>query len=395
MKITIKATGNGLQGGHELHRPHSISDNATTTASTYSSSITSLTPGTTASLSTDALIKYDADFQNALEKHWEDILCLIRKCATSGKPAVLTKMISKVREENLATMKRINKEASCHGGKELTTKKMKELGAQAQKEAKAIFVTETDQNSKMEQEKLPHANKQPHPPAPNPPELWAPRLAPGFSVMQMELDGNCFYCSVSDQLFHDKGAGHVIVRHQINNHIQRNGEEFKNFLLLNDSNLELTDLGNYINQMGQDGAWAVHSKIYAAAWCYKVDIMIYSKDYAAMGGSLVFNTAGTADELVSNRTMMYISYHDNNHFNSVRPPISSQQNGPVYLSRAEQLKVDMQRGIYEHQDEFGQAITMASTENGPMFLKEKINSIRENSQKLMSYIACQMFMTDG
>jgi hypothetical protein len=124
-------------------------------------------------------------------------------------------------------MKRINKEASLHGGKELTTKKIKELRAQAEKEAKAIFVTKMDQNGKMEHEKLPLANKQPHPHAPNSPELWAPRLAPGFSVMHMELYRNCFYCSVSDQLFQDKRAGHVIVRHQINNHIQRNGKEFK------------------------------------------------------------------------------------------------------------------------------------------------------------------------
>ena len=83
---------------------------------------------------------------------------------------------------------------------------------------------------------------------------WAPKLAPGFRVAQMELDGNCFYRSVSDQLFRDQGNGHVIVRHQINNHIRRNGEKFKHFLLLNDSNLELTDLGKYIKQMGQNGA---------------------------------------------------------------------------------------------------------------------------------------------
>jgi hypothetical protein len=101
---------------------------------------------------------------------------------------------------------------------------MKELGAQAEKEATAIFVAETDQNNKMEQEELPLVNKQPQPPVPTYPGLWAPELVPGFSVMQMELDGNCFYCSVSDQFFHDEGAGHVIVRHQINNHIQKNGE---------------------------------------------------------------------------------------------------------------------------------------------------------------------------
>jgi hypothetical protein len=104
--------------------------------------------------------------------------------------------------------------------------------------------------------------------------------------------------------------------------------------LINNSNLELTDLRNFINQMGQDGAWAGQPEIYAAAWCYKVDITIYSKDYAAMEGSLVFNSCGMTDEITSDRTIIYISYHNNNHFNSVRPPISSQPNGPVYLSGA-------------------------------------------------------------
>jgi hypothetical protein len=265
IKGIIKATSNEPQGGHAFHHSHPISDDATTAATTFSSSITSLTPGTTASSSTDALIKYNTNFQNALEKHREDILCLIRKCTTSGKPAIPTKMIGKVRKANLATIKSIKKEASRHGGKELTTKKMKELGAQAEKEATAIFVAKMDQNNKMEQEELPLMNEQPQPPVPTYPGLWAPELVPGFSVMQMELDGNCFYHSVSDQLFGDKGAGHVIVCHQINNHIRRNGEEFKNFLLLNDSNLELTDLRKYINQMGQDGAWAGHLEIYVAA----------------------------------------------------------------------------------------------------------------------------------
>ncbi len=138
-----------------------------------------------------------------------------------------------------------------------------------------------------------------------------------------------------------------------------------------------------------------HPEIYTAAWCYKVDITIFSKDYVAMGGSLVFNTAGMTDELVSNWMMIYTSYHNNNHFNSVRPPISSRPNSPVYLSSAERVKADMQRAIYKHQDEFRQALAMASTENGPMFPKEKINSIRENSQEIMSYIARQLSTTDG
>jgi hypothetical protein len=58
---------------------HPISDDATTAATTFSSSMTSLTPGTTNSSSMDALIEYNQDFQNALEKHRDDILFLINK----------------------------------------------------------------------------------------------------------------------------------------------------------------------------------------------------------------------------------------------------------------------------------------------------------------------------
>jgi hypothetical protein len=188
-------------------------------------------------------------------------------------------------------MKIINKEASHHGGKELTTKKMKELGVQSEKEATAIFVAEMDQNNKMEEEELPLVNEQPQPPVSTYPGLWALELAPSFSVMQMELDGNCFYRPVSDQLFRDEGAGHVIVHHQINNHIQRNREEFKNFLLLNDSNLKLTDLEKYINRMGQDGAWAGHPEIYAAALCCKVDITILLQRLYQAGGITGFQVS--------------------------------------------------------------------------------------------------------
>ena len=94
--------------------------------------------------------------------------------------------------------------------------------------------------------------------------------------------------------------------------------------------------------MGKDGAWAGHPEIYAAAWCYKVDITIYSKDYSAMGGSLVFKSVGTTEEMEPNRETLHISYHDNNHFNSVRKPNPGRGNGPVHLSGAERLQADME-----------------------------------------------------
>ena len=100
--------------------------------------------------------------------------------------------------------------------------------------------------------------------------------------------------------------------------------------------------------MGQDGAWAGQPEIYAAVMCYKVEVMIYSKDYAEMGGSLVFSDIGGTEDVVQDRPMIDISYHDNNHFNSVRPPISSQPNGPVFLTGTERLEANMDCVLKDH-----------------------------------------------
>jgi hypothetical protein len=51
-------------------------------------------------------------------------VCLIRKSVTYGKPAIPTIMIGKVRKANLATMTLISKDASHHGVKEQSMRKM-------------------------------------------------------------------------------------------------------------------------------------------------------------------------------------------------------------------------------------------------------------------------------
>ncbi len=128
--------------------------------------------------------------------------------------------------------------------------------------------------------------------------------------------------------------------------------------------------------MGQDGAWAGHPEIYAAAMCYKVEVTIYSKDYAEKGGSLVISDAGETENVVQDRPMIYISYHDNNHFNSVRPPISSQPNGQVFLTGTERLEVDMNRAINDHQEEVSQVIAVDTTANGLSLTEEKRHLLR-------------------
>ncbi len=115
-----------------------------------------------------------------------------------------------------------------------------------------------------------------------------------------------------------------------------------------------------------------------------------------MGGSLVFNSIGPVDGKSTDHPMLHISYHNNNHFNSVRPQISNNPNGPVYLNGTERLEADMQHAINDHRDEFEKIILNTIAENGPMFLKDKINPIRANSQQIMTYIAGELSSaTDG
>ena len=107
-----------------------------------------------------------------------------------------------------------------------------------------------------------------------------------------------------------------------------------------------------------------------------MDIAIYSKAYTALGGSLVFKSAGMSDEGGRDRAMVYISYHDNNHYNSVRPPTLHQLKSPVNLKGLERLKAEM-----EHEDEDEQANTMETTESGSRFPEGKLNPIGERSRK--------------
>ncbi len=47
----------------------------------------------------------------------------------------------------------------------------------------------------------------------------------------------------------------------------------------------------------------------------------------------------------------------------------------------------MQRAINDHRDKFEKIILNAIAENVPMFPKDKINPIRANSRRIMTYIA--------
>ncbi len=218
-------------------------DDASATATTLTSMIACTSPGTAMSNPDQAFNKQTSDLQLALIKHRDDILRLLWAGTGSGKHTIPPKMLTKVQVANMKTMNKANSSIGCAGGKLYTTHKLKEMGNNAELKAKEIYEAGVSRLNDMEHEPPPPNNSgHVEPMSTNPKtsvpdqnqteQFWQTILPKECEILNMELDGNCLFCSISDQLNHDNGARHEFTWHHIINHINRNGEDFKHFLLL-------------------------------------------------------------------------------------------------------------------------------------------------------------------
>jgi hypothetical protein len=182
---------------------------------------------------------------------------------------------------------------------------LKELGSNAERKARELYKAEEDNKNDIDQTyclvHIDEMNSDFQSPVrvPQSPEEFLLSLLPNeFHIMSMEPDGNCLFCIISDQLNHDNGSAHGFTCHQITNHIRRHGNEFKDFLLLQDNHEDISDLDSYIHKIGQNGIWGSNPEVYTAAWFYGVDITIYSQDYV--------NTDGVLSRQMACRALMII-----------------------------------------------------------------------------------------
>ncbi len=86
-----------------------------------------------------ALSKRDADFQAAIDKHWDNDLCLLRTKTPTSQNAIPPKMLLKIRAVNMITMVQIIDSIARAGGKELSLLRLKELGGQAERKARELY----------------------------------------------------------------------------------------------------------------------------------------------------------------------------------------------------------------------------------------------------------------
>ncbi len=200
----------------------------------------------------------------------------------------------------MKTMTKATSLIGCAGGRELSTCKLKELGRNAEKEAMECYEEEVATQNAINHELPPNVNvnvginaldsepKSPVDVPQDPNEFWQSIFPDECHILSMEPDGNCFFCSILDQLYHDNRARHNFTCHQITNHISRNGDAFKKILLLQDNHETFPALTVTSIKWGRTVHGGGLPEVYAAAWFYGMDITIYAQEYANTGGFLMF-----------------------------------------------------------------------------------------------------------
>jgi hypothetical protein len=182
----------------------------------------------------------------------------------SGKPTVPLKMLHKIRAVNMKTMTKAHSLISHTDGGKLSTRKLKQLGRNAEKETIERYEGEVVARNAMDHELPPTINvnvninelgklDSPVNIPQSPDEFWQSILPNGRHIQSVEPDGNCLFSSILDQLYHENGARRDFMHLQITNHINRNGDAFKHFLLLQDDHEDVSGLDRYTCKMEQNG----------------------------------------------------------------------------------------------------------------------------------------------
>eukprot|EP00775_Hariotina_reticulata_P002160 gene2160-2478_t len=133
----------------------------------------------------------------------------------------------------------------------------------------------------------------------------------GLRVKNITADGNCFFRALSDQLQGDE-SGYSSLRGRVVALMKEREEDFAPFVE-DDQSFEA-----YIARMKKEGVWAGHMELQAASLLLSVNIAVYQ--------------AGQPRWAITNfppgSPQLHLSYHDGQHYNSIRRADDFSTGGP-------------------------------------------------------------------
>ncbi|XP_030498780.1 OVARIAN TUMOR DOMAIN-containing deubiquitinating enzyme 7 isoform X4 [Cannabis sativa] len=142
----------------------------------------------------------------------------------------------------------------------------------------------------------------------------------GLKIIQVTADGNCFFRALADQLEGNEEE-HAKYRSMVVQYILRNREMFEPFIE------DEVPFDDYCLNMEKDGTWAGHMELQAASLVTRSNICIHRSM------SPRWYIRNFEDQCFH---MVHLSYHDGEHYNSVRSKEDSCE-GPA---RPITIKVD-------------------------------------------------------
>ncbi|KAJ9525321.1 hypothetical protein QJQ45_020866, partial [Haematococcus lacustris] len=134
----------------------------------------------------------------------------------------------------------------------------------------------------------------------------------GLRIKQITADGNCFFRAVGDQLKGDEGQ-HVRLRALIVDHMRQHQDDFAPFVEDDEP------FDKYMSRMAKDGVWAGYMEVIAASQVLQVHLNIYQAGQPRW----------TVTHCSPQATTLHLSYHDGQHYNSVRMAEDLAQGPPL------------------------------------------------------------------
>ncbi|XP_009788517.1 OVARIAN TUMOR DOMAIN-containing deubiquitinating enzyme 7 isoform X1 [Nicotiana sylvestris] len=133
-------------------------------------------------------------------------------------------------------------------------------------------------------------------------EFRAQLDALGLKIIQVTADGNCFFRGLADQLEGNEEE-HEKYRDMVVKFIRNNRDKFEPFIE------DEVPFDEYCESMEKDGTWAGHMELQAASLVTHTNICIHRH----MSPRWYIQNFDNRDS-----RMLHLSYHDGEHYNSVR-----------------------------------------------------------------------------
>ena len=138
-------------------------------------------------------------------------------------------------------------------------------------------------------------------------------LLEGYELKEVGRDGNCFFRSIADQL-NGREHGYDDYRQKVMDYVESHEDDFAPFMSFGESEEEEDkDFEAYVARLRTDGEWAGQVELIAAAQALSVHIVVHQLEHPSYRiESQQAAAAAAAGDI-------HLSYHDGEHYNSVRP----------------------------------------------------------------------------